>query len=35
LSASTNSDTRARGIAIREQRRDMGQIDPDLVRLDT
>ncbi len=35
VSAPTNSDARARGTAIREQRRDVGQIDPDLVRVNT
>ncbi len=34
VSAPTNSDARALGTAIREQRRDMGQLGPDLVRLD-
>jgi len=33
LNAPTSSDTR--GTAIREQRRDVGQIDPDLVRVNT
>ncbi len=32
VSAPTNSDARAPG-TIREQRRDMGQIDPELVRV--
>lgn len=34
VSAPTNSDARALGVAIREQRREMGQLGPDLVRVD-
>ena len=34
VSAPTNGDARALGAAIREQRREMGQLGPDLVKLD-
>ncbi len=34
VSAPTNSDARAIGVAIRAQRREMGQLGPDLVRVD-